>query len=233
MKTPCLVGFVALRLFGAVAHGGWVDWVHWQSYTLGETTGVATGTIASPGGPVGASYSGNLFDAWLSPAQSGNVDPWPGAPDYTAYDTPAIENRPPDHQILWQARGNWTSSITFSQPVADLYMTIYSLGGGNGGALYGVSYDFDASFDIVDSGSGRDGPGVMSQLPNDVLYGENGNGIIHFQGPVTKITWASTYVAYEGVNGFTFGTPAAPEPSILSVGALFLAALKAGRPCRR
>jgi len=212
-------------------HAEPVDWVNWQSYTTGSNNGVASGTMSTANGPVTVTYNGNLFDAYLSPAQSGNVDPWPGPPDYTAYDSPQIDNRPPNHQILWQVRGTWTSSITFSQTVTDVYMTIYSLGGGNAGPLYGVSYDFDAPFTIVDAGIGRDGDGVMTQLPGDVLYGENGNGIIHFQGPLTSITWATSFVAYEGVNGFTFGAAAVPVPGS-AVTALGIGAIAARRRTR-
>jgi hypothetical protein len=219
---------IALAAVADTAMAAPVNWVDWQSYTTGTVTGVAHGTLTTSTGVIDVTYTGNLFDAFLSPADSGGTNPWPGLP-YTAYITPAVDNLPPNHQVLWQERGTWTATLTFSEPVSDIYMPVISLGGGVG-SIFAVEYQFDTPFDIVSTGSGLYGNGPFALLPGNVLHGEEGHGIIHFQGPLTSITWNTSYVAYEGQNGFTFGVASVPEPATVS---LVLAGLFASLPRRR
>jgi hypothetical protein len=188
-----------------------VVWTDWTSATAG-TAGSASGTM----GGVTVSYTGDLFFAQLTQT-SGDVDAW--QPTFTAYQTPAVDNLPPDHEILTLSQNGSSNTLTFSSPVVNLVMGIVSLGGGVG-SLYGVDHDFDAPFTIISQGTGAYGSGPLSVLPGDVLHGEEGHGFIHFTGPLTSLSWTSTIAAYEGFNGFQIGTTV-PEPS---TGALLLAA---------
>lgn len=168
-----------------------IDWVDWTSAT-GGTLGVATGNI----GAVAVGYSGEIFPAAQT---SGGINYWiPGTP----YLSPTVTNAPPDPDIIRLSGLSSTgvNQVTFSQPVKDPIMAIVSLG--QPGVK--VRYNFDAPFQVLSCGPGYwGGPGTLVGLPGNVLEGEEGHGVIQFQGTFTSISW--TVSPYEYWHGFTLG----------------------------
>jgi hypothetical protein len=62
---------------------------------------------------ISVSYSGDLFAAQLTQTP-GDLDAW--NPSYTAYQTPAVDNLPPDHEILELSQNGSSNTLTFASP---------------------------------------------------------------------------------------------------------------------
>lgn len=125
-----------------------------------------------------------------------------------------MANAPPDPDIIRLTGGiSVTQTITFSQAVENPVMAILSLG--QAGLL--VTYNFNAPFDVLSFGPGFfGGPGTLTELPGNVLQGQEGHGTIRFQGTFTSISW--TVPTGEFWHGFQIGlkaqgVEAVPEPS--------------------
>lgn len=197
--------------FGSSAQAATIAWVDWQSATLGNSDangGAASGTASLGGSTLMVGYTGELY---LDTQVDGlGTDHWD--PDSTWADGSIVDNAPPGTDIL-ALRGNpdSTNTITFSQPVTNPVMAIFSLGK----SIDPASYDFDAPFDVVVGGPSTEFAGSsIVELPNDVLYGEEANGTIQFDGTFTSISF--TVPDGESWHGFTVGV-AVPAPPILPV----------------
>jgi len=124
-----------------------VVWVDWTSGTAG-TSGSATGTLTVGMTTVNVAYSGEI--AFLQ--TSGGTNYWnPGAP----YISALVDNAPPASDIIALSQKG-SKTLTFSQPVDNLFFAIVSLNG-NG-------YEFDADFDIVSTGCGYWGCGGLQKV---------------------------------------------------------------------
>lgn len=168
-----------------------VDWTDWTAYSPGSVTGSI--------GSLTISYSGETNP----PAQtSGGTNYW--VPN-TPYLSTLVTNAPatPDIVRLSSLNASLANEITFSAPVKDPIMAIVSLGQPG----YKVSYDFNAPFDVVSYGPGYwnppGTPGTLTELPGDVLEGEEGHGVIQFKGTFTSISWTGS--PFEYWHGFTIG----------------------------
>lgn len=180
--------------------------VAWTDWTTANTTSAA-GTI----GGINVNFSGNLNP---SAQTSGGTNFWAvNSSIYTA--PPIVNNPPPDSDIirLTGGSGTGTQTLTFSTPVVNPVMAILSLGGSGSP----TTYNFSADFDILNSGSGFFGGGILSELPESILEGREGNGLIQFNGTFSSISW--TIPTGEFWHGFTVGVPdtipPTPEPSAL------------------
>jgi PEP-CTERM motif len=102
-------------------------------------------------------------------------------------------------------------TITFSTPVTNPIMSIFSLG------QPGVTsnLNFNAPFTILSSGpNAYYGFVYLNELSGNVLSGQEGNGTIEFIGTYSSISWTNTGEEYW--HGFTVGAFAGqsvPEPS--------------------
>jgi hypothetical protein len=202
-----------------------VTYTDWTSATAGNP-GSALGTMGS----ISVSYSGEVLFAQTS---GGGINYWAASspppynnPAYDAYT--GVPNMPPDGDIIALAGGTPTvNTISFSQPVINPIMLVLSLGQPS----VIVQYDFAQPFTILSSGNGYWGgnpSGSLSQLPGDILSGEEGHGAIQFNGTFSSISW--TAAPYENWHGFTIGF-VVPEPStVMLLGFGF--ALFAIRRCR-
>jgi hypothetical protein len=76
-----------------------------------------------------------------------------------------------------------------------------------------ITYAFNSPFTIVSQGAGYWGNGPLTQLPGNVLQGEEGHGTIQFLGTYSTFSW--TVPNPETWHGFTFGirTTQALEPN--------------------
>jgi hypothetical protein len=186
-----------------VALAAQVAWVDWTTFTAGFTDGTANGTVSSAGLTV--SYSGEVYNIDTQVDGTG-TDYW--APDSTWADGSIIDNAPPGTDII-ALRGNTgsTNTITFSQPVMNPFMAIYSLGRDS----LEVTYEFNSPFDvIVGGGSSTNGGSSVVELPGNILSGIEGNGTIQFLGTFTSISF--TVPTNESWHGFTVGVQQVPVP---------------------
>src|SRR4030095_4815763 len=78
-----------------------------------------------------------------------------------------------------------TQTLSFSSPVVDPVMAIFSLGRPGAAA----SYDFDVPFEILNVGRGYYGNGPLVADVGDVLVGREGYGLIQFRGLISSIHW--------------------------------------------
>ena len=199
-----------------------ISWATWTAGTTGATTGTAVGTL--PGLGVGVSYLGEMrgFDDalnWL-PASSftggivGNAPP----------SGPAVDN---DGIMLFGASGA-TNVVTFSTPVVDPILAIWSLG--QPGITARFTFPASQPFSIEGGGPNNEFGGsaifVGGACPANSVCGIEGNGVVRLIGTYSSITW--TNPAFEGYYAFTIGAPTpvvAPEPvSLLLFGTGLLAA---------
>ncbi len=196
---------LALLAGAAAGQAGTVAWVDWLSATNG-TPGSASGVATLGSTTVSVSYSGEILFAQTN----AGTNYWiPSAP----YLSSVVSNPPWRSEIIALEGGSTlVNTITFSSPVTDPVMAILSLGRAN----FPVTYNFDTPFDVLSYGTGYFGPGTLTELPGNVLEGQEGHGVIQFQGTVSSISW--TVPVYESWHGFTFGI--IPEPGGLALFAL-------------
>jgi hypothetical protein len=182
----------ALAAAPAASSAAPVTWVDWLSGTPGAN-GNATGVLNLGGTTVDVNYSGEI--AFLQ--TSGGTNYFiPSAP----YMSSVVDNAPASSDIIALSTAT-TKTLTFSQPVDNLFFAVVSLNG-NG-------YRFNQDFEIISSGTGYWGPGTMSRvdLGNgtfEVTGTGEPHGVIRFNEAVSSITWSSQTNEYW--NGFTVGT---------------------------
>jgi hypothetical protein len=101
-----------------------------------------------------------------------------------------------------------TETITFSKPVVDPLIAIWSLGAGSNTA----SFVFPGEpFKIVSCGASSEYGGGCITQDGDAVFGAEGNGVIELYGTYSTIDF--TTPGYENWYGFTVGKT--PEPNTL------------------
>lgn len=208
MRTLCcsLAGAVLYATNASAAPVLWTDWVS------------ATGTSASGVlGAVNVEFTGLLNPVPLLDGSGAGF--WAVNSDIYTF---APSGSPPSGDIIRLTGGQQAGvqTLAFSAPLTDPVLAILSLGQPG----FGVSYDFDAPFDILNQGAGYfgGGPTSLAELPGDVLVGTEGHGIIRFSGTFTSISW--TIPTAEFWHGFQLGVvDEAPAPAVpLPLGSLLL-----------
>jgi len=213
---------VACSLTCGVTQAAPIDWNAWTS-AMG-------GTIAPDS--VGVTFA---------IAGTGSVDNLvPNYPNYTPTTTFAdgvvVNNAPVRADGIIQLVGGNANvnTVTFSKPVVNPVMAIWSLGAGGNQA----QFDFMNATPVLVAGgpSAEYGGGSITISGNDVL-GAEGNGTVRFIGTFTSLSWtnpvAENWYGFDvGIAGVGGGGSGVPEPSTLALFSIALVPLAASL-CRR
>lgn len=205
-RTLAVRGMFGLAVLAAslaiapLAEAGPIGWTDWTTSALGFP-GSADGTMA---GGIGVHYSGEVN---VPTQTAGGTNYWSPT---TPYVSATVDNAPPASDIIVLWGGNSiVNTITFSQAVTNPLLAIVSLG--QSSLL--VQYQFFQPFDVVSFGPGYwGGPGTLTEFPGNILLGQEGHGVIQFQGTFTSISFTAPNA--ENWHGFTVGAPV-PEPATL------------------
>lgn len=221
---------VALGASATPSYADSIAWTNWTSATAGTATpGSATGTISSTLlGTITVTYSGQNTGLITVPS-------WTPTSTFTGG---VVGNAPPQANKSIQIEGGqtYTESVTFSSPVADPILAIWSLGAPGTSAFF----DFNASepFNVLGGGPSAEFGGTAIVKQGNNIFGQEGNGIVQFVGTFSTITF--TTPNFENYYAITFGeddtltsNPGGPgpipEPATLSLLGLGLAALPFAR----
>ncbi len=191
----------------------YVDWQTWN-----PTGGTAAGIIT----PSSGSDVVVNFDATTEFGDNGSFlgvhDSSLWQPE-TTYQSNQVDNAPSFEGLQLVGTPNMTYQVTLSEAIKDPIMAISTLGSVSDSA----TYVFDSPFTILSQGvSCCWGDGTLTQLPDNILEGYEGSGIIQFIGTYSSFSW--TVPDPEDWHGFTFGirtteqlepTPPVPEPSTI------------------
>jgi hypothetical protein len=214
--SAIILGAFALAVSVPV-HADPVAWTNWSSQTSGNP-GSASGTMAG----TTVTYSGQTVSL------SSN---YPSFDPSSSYTSATIDNAPPSSDGVIQMYGGLdiSETITFSAPVVNPIIAIWSLGAVNDTA----SFDFTSSepFTIVAGGPSSEYGGASiyqgTGPDSENVYGQEGNGVIELIGTYSTIDF--TTPGYENWYGFTVGEDTVlndppsdpptvtPEPGTLSL----------------
>jgi PEP-CTERM motif len=189
--------------------------ISWASWASAPAPGGSTAVITTGNGPVNVTYVGN------SPSV-GPIYDWSVSPSVYGGGT-IVNNTATLAQggVKTVGGGSSLNTITFSSPVTNPVMSIYSLG-----ALFGpgspplfnptpvqAQYDFSNSLSISLLSGGpspSDGGGSLTVSGSSVI-GTEGNGVVMFNGTFSTIAFQAP--VSENYQVWTIGIPqAVPEP---------------------
>lgn len=223
-KRASLRSAIVAAAFGITAGASGAAPVVWTDWTfLGTNLQNATGTM----GGIGVSVSATGAMNGVSQLGCG-TQYWtePNAAD-RPYTGGTVSNAPTPCEQIGLNSAN-TMTVTFSSAVSSLYMALLSVGQ-NG---VPVTFDFDQAFVIDSEGQGywgNDGTdGVLGA--GDTLTMREFHGVLHFNAPVTSLTFSA--LNPENWHAFTFGAGQAapvPEPATLALAGLALLGAAASR----
>lgn len=199
------------------ANSATIAWTDWTSVTPGNP-GSATGTIAlSP--PLTVSYAGQT---------NGRLVNYPSWTPASTFSGGTVSNAPPasDNSVQLSGGVTTTNTISFSSPVDNPVMAIWSLGAPGAPA----SFVFNASepFTLEAGGPSAEFGGSSLTVSGNSVLGSESDGVIQFNGTFSTLTW--TNPQFEFYYAFTVGVAGAattpvPEPGEIALVTLGLGGL--------
>jgi hypothetical protein len=216
----------------ATGNATWINWTAPASYPSSATwmpsdrpavtysyTSSLSGTLAFPGGggSVNVSQTGEVTNESCFAATAAGcenywgttIGGWAGGPGPAAYLSGSVPNLPDSPTLIaLTGMSSQNQSFTFSAPVRNIVMNVFSLGstGVFGGVGVTVAYTFNQDFEIVSQASDCDfniRPDFCIWKVGNTLYGREGSGTIRFTGEFTLLTFSASDV--EHYNGFQLG----------------------------
>jgi hypothetical protein len=182
------------------AYSSVINWAQW--------TNVAPGI---PGSAIGTNSAAGLSITYNGEIQSliTNYISWQPTNTYSGGD---VSNPPPFSDGAIQLFGGFgvTNTITFSKPVINPVMAIWSLGSSKITAAF--VFLTTGTITIESGGPSLEFGGQSITKTNNTIYGKEGNGTIEFRGSFTQISWFNP--DYEDSYGFTLGAPVFSAPSL-------------------
>ncbi len=185
------IGVITVGLIGQA----FADPVYWASdWTVETPDHFATCTVEQDGIVVDVSYAGHLVEvAWPPHWVEGDPPPYTG--------NPVVDNAPAWGIMLVMANTDapeYANMLTFSSPLIDPLIALYSVGRPN----LAVPYEFDQPFTLLSEGAGFGGNGYF-EIDGNTLTGYEGHGVIQFYGAISAIGWNNPVT--ENHHGFAFG----------------------------
>jgi hypothetical protein len=222
LKKVWMLGGLLALVCGAVAPAAasLITWTTWTSGTVSTTAGSAAGTLAGLG--ISVAYTGEM-DSLTSGVLWTPVSTFTGG---------TVGNAPPsgtNDAIDLVGGGTVLDTVTFSAPVLNPILAIWSLG--QGGVTARFSFTAAEPFTIEGGGPSTQFGGSTifagGACPANAACGIEGNGVLQFNGTFSSITW--TNPVFENFYAFTIGVAGAavsvPEHATLSLLGLGLAGL--------
>jgi hypothetical protein len=204
IAAAACIGAVAIQPAAAAT-----VWTDWTSVTTG-----ATGTVAGTLAGAGVTYNGEVGSA----VTNGTTNIWAPNSSFiggTSTDSPSSVNDV--IYLIGSAPG--TNTITFSSPVVNPLIAIWSLGS----PVVPASFTFNQTPTFEAGGPNIAFGGGPIVVAGNVVSGREGNGVVQFSGTFSSLSWTDTF---ENYYGFTVGTAGpVPEPSeylMLVVGLVLL-----------
>lgn len=184
-------------------------WTSWTSATMG-TPGSASGnlngvTVSYNGEVNGYTVINGTSNVWSNPASS-----FIGGTSTTSPSTVG-------DVIAEDGSFAGTNTLTFSTPVVDPLIALWSLGTPR--ILAGITYTFMAD-PTFEAGGPDIYPGSMPISVNgQVVTAQEGSGVLQFNGTFSQISWTDTYENYYGftVGGNFAPSQVTPEPGTLAL----------------
>jgi hypothetical protein len=215
--------FAFLTLLALVSADAMAVPIYWNTWAS-----ASSGSVAAGSSTVAVTFSTTNFHIAVA-----NYPSW--SPSSTFADGVDVDNGPVAANGIMRLTGGTPSlnTLTFSVPVVDPVMSIWSLGQSSSGA----SFDFvGATPVLVAGGPSAEYGGAAITVSGNTVNGREGNGTIQLMGTFSSIQWVNP--SYESWYGFNVGmagvgTAAVPEPHQLLLFVLGLGLLMGARTFAR
>jgi hypothetical protein len=164
-------------------------WTDWTARTIGNP-GAASGSMGS----ITVNYSGEVISTTVI---NGATTIWNPSSTFTGG---AVDASPDSVGDVIGLNGSTTvDTLTFSSPVTNPVIAIWSLGR----ASLPATFTFDATPTLQVGGPNSIYGGSSIVVNGNTVSGNEGNGVVLFNGAYSSISWTSTN---EYWYGFTVGT---------------------------
>ena len=179
----------------AMATTVWTDW-----------TASVVGDPGSAGGSLGTTIVNYSGEVTANTNINGTTSIWNPSSTFIG----GIVDTTPDTigDVIGLDGSSTVGTISFSAPVSNPVIAIWSLGSPS----IAASFTFDATPTLQAGGPNSIYSGSSIVVNGNIVSGNEGNGVILFNGTYSSISWTSTN---ENWYGFTVGTAVIPIPPAL------------------